>query len=600
MPWNRKADLRSTVPGPQGPQGLPGVNAVPADAAVAGYVDTTGSSDTKTALLKNGLTGWLHVDGFGADPTGVNDSTAAFLAALTAAQPGDTIYWAGTGSAAGYKIAGNQITITTPSIRIMGSPRDAYATSIRCTDPGTTMIKVKAPGVVFENIAVWGDADLAGVDAGSNGAGGTITGIDYYGSTRGDGDGALRGVTFQYLALGLLNRARNVEVSQNCLFSNCLAGYRHDGIDPTYHDTADTQTDSNRGNSIRNCRFHNIGTTAATACVEFTSSSHVKHAIIQDNHFDSNSYGRDVVVTGTSTVHATGVTISGNKHTERHSDVIALTYADFCTVTDFHLFGIQDSANGGHGVVLTNCTDTVVDGFLMQYVEKSAVKARNCTRLSISDGLLRQIGLGTTTAYDAFDIDGTNTDVWLSDVRASSGLGWFFTGNPTGTSVMIDCTYAAFTLGGINSTTLLNHSKRGVNAYVEGRLGKIEDIGYGQYDLAAATPKLIATVATTGSNFGSFLLEIEVTGRDAVSGNAYLRALRAVRPENGTPVIVTLGTDAAAGVTLTIAASGAQGVTVTIQTSSATYVGARVRASAAGSSSASSVRNVAVTMAAQP
>jgi hypothetical protein len=598
MPWNRKADLRSTVPGPEGPQGLPGVNAVANDTASAAYVD--GPSETRTALLRNGLTGWLHVNGFGADPTGIADSTAALQAALAAAQPGDTIYLAGTGSAAGYRIAGDQITITTPSVRIMGSPRDVYATSIRCSDPGTTMFQVKAPGVVFQDVGLWGDADLAGVDAGSNGAGATIVGVEFFGAARGDGDGAIRGVTFQYLALGVLNRARNVEVSQNCLFSNCLAGYRHDGIDPAYHDTADSQTDSNRGNVIRDSRFHNIGTTAATACVEFTSDSHVKHAIVQGNHFDSNSYGRDVVIAGTSAIHAAGVTITGNKHTERHSDVIVLTYADFCTVDAFEILGIQDSANGGHGVYLTNCTDTLVANFLMQYVEKSAIKARGCTRLSITDGLMRTVGTGTATAYDALDIDSTNADVWMSNVRASGGTGWFFTGNPTGTSVMIDCGYSGFTLGGINSTTVMNHSKRGVNSYVEGKLGKVEDIGYGQYDLAAATAKAVATVATTGSNFGSFILEIEASGYDGVAGNAYFSGKRAIRTANGAPVIVVLGTDATAGMTVTITVSGAQGVSVAVQTASATFIGVRVRAVASGSASMSGARNVTVTMAAQP
>ena len=36
--------------GADGPQGLPGTNATPADAAVAGYISTAGTSDTKTAL----------------------------------------------------------------------------------------------------------------------------------------------------------------------------------------------------------------------------------------------------------------------------------------------------------------------------------------------------------------------------------------------------------------------------------------------------------------------------------------------------------------------------------------------------------------------
>lgn len=49
MSWTTKADLTGPVGGP-GPQGLPGVNAIPADAAVAGYMTTTGTSATKTAV----------------------------------------------------------------------------------------------------------------------------------------------------------------------------------------------------------------------------------------------------------------------------------------------------------------------------------------------------------------------------------------------------------------------------------------------------------------------------------------------------------------------------------------------------------------------
>lgn len=44
-----KGDTGAT--GPQGPQGLPGTNAVPSDSAVAGYINTAGTSETKTALL---------------------------------------------------------------------------------------------------------------------------------------------------------------------------------------------------------------------------------------------------------------------------------------------------------------------------------------------------------------------------------------------------------------------------------------------------------------------------------------------------------------------------------------------------------------------
>lgn len=75
--------------GPQGPDGLPGTNAIPTDAAVAAYVSTAGSSATKTAvrdaarLAMRDLT--LNVRDFGAVGDGVTDDSAAFMAALAAA-----------------------------------------------------------------------------------------------------------------------------------------------------------------------------------------------------------------------------------------------------------------------------------------------------------------------------------------------------------------------------------------------------------------------------------------------------------------------------------------------------------------------------------
>lgn len=58
MTWTKIADLGSTVPGPQGPQGLPGVNAVDNDAAVATYV----SSDSATRAALEGRTGVVDTD----------------------------------------------------------------------------------------------------------------------------------------------------------------------------------------------------------------------------------------------------------------------------------------------------------------------------------------------------------------------------------------------------------------------------------------------------------------------------------------------------------------------------------------------------------
>jgi len=69
---------------PRGPQGLPGTNAVPSDAAVAGYIGTEGESLTRTALLATIAASNPTVTA--PEPTGSDDS--AMLAAFIAANAG--------------------------------------------------------------------------------------------------------------------------------------------------------------------------------------------------------------------------------------------------------------------------------------------------------------------------------------------------------------------------------------------------------------------------------------------------------------------------------------------------------------------------------
>lgn len=80
MPWTKIANLQ----GPQGavgPIGLPGVNAAPADSAVAGYV--AGPSSTATAIATN-FGNHVMVVGAGIDRTGATDSTSAIQAFINA------------------------------------------------------------------------------------------------------------------------------------------------------------------------------------------------------------------------------------------------------------------------------------------------------------------------------------------------------------------------------------------------------------------------------------------------------------------------------------------------------------------------------------
>lgn len=73
---------------PQGPQGLPGTGAVPADAAVAGYIGTAGASATKAAVQAAIRERAVVIDvrDHGAKGDGIADDTAAVQAAATAAR----------------------------------------------------------------------------------------------------------------------------------------------------------------------------------------------------------------------------------------------------------------------------------------------------------------------------------------------------------------------------------------------------------------------------------------------------------------------------------------------------------------------------------
>lgn len=93
MPFVPKLDWRSTVPGPQGPQGHPGVNAVENDTAIAAYIKSALSA-TWAALVSL----FVRKDEFdprayGAVGNRVVDDTEAIRACVAAAGVGGAIAW---------------------------------------------------------------------------------------------------------------------------------------------------------------------------------------------------------------------------------------------------------------------------------------------------------------------------------------------------------------------------------------------------------------------------------------------------------------------------------------------------------------------------
>jgi len=85
MPWVLKANIKGPIgsTGDEGPQGLPGVNAVANDTATAGYITTPGASATKTALEKRFGTEF-HIKNYGALGDEATNDTAAIAATYAA------------------------------------------------------------------------------------------------------------------------------------------------------------------------------------------------------------------------------------------------------------------------------------------------------------------------------------------------------------------------------------------------------------------------------------------------------------------------------------------------------------------------------------
>lgn len=520
------------------------------------------------------------------------DNTPAIRAAIVDAFPAKSIVFPTTGSGNFYQMS-DTVTIdeTRPNIRIKGSPRDGYAVSIRCFVANETMFSVKAPSVVFKDIGIWGDS--LGTNGG-NGYGATVTGIESFGDINGNCDTQFDGVTFQALAQPVRLRARN-NLIEGCLFSNCLNGILIDGIDSAYH-TGPFAADQNRGNTIRGNRFHNIGTSAANAAVEVSTTAKVLHAIISDNFFDSNGLGTHVRATGTAAAPHERIDLDGNKHTELHALAYDLTYVNNYELSSARINGPIAGTYSLDAIKLNNCTNFVVADINLYRIGRSGIVGTNNTSGEIRGVRAKSLGLDPAGGVigHGFDFDSTNTGMRFSNLSAESGDGWGFIGNPVNSS-MSDSDFT-MNLGRISSTTIVNAASSGVNRFLESGRGRIEDVAVQSYDFTAAVAKTVATIAA-GGTFNTFVLEIEFSGNSAGNAVSYIFAKRVINPGGGTPVITTIGTDATALATLTIATAGTTSVSVAVTTTNAVFGTVRIKTSAGGAANSVNPRGATVTMA---
>lgn len=412
------------VQGIQGVQGLPGTGATPADAAVAGYIGTAGTSATKTALLKNGLTGWYHVEGNGVViDAGLTDSTVKMQEIFDVVPFGSTVYIPETGYDKWIKVS-STININMQGVRVLSVPRDTYASSIRSSVPNLTFFKAMAPAIVFENVGILGDA------TGSYGVGSTQRAIECFGDTNGNVDAKVIGCSFVGLKEGIRCHGRNALIEDN-LFGGTSSPVIITGKDAVYH--TGPQASDNRGHIVRLNRFHGCGPTNASALVYVDDTAQVSDLEISNNFSDLQRC-RGYVVTGSAAKVHNRVNIFGNRSTGVNANMYELSYVNQFTINSESFYGGYDPVlnQGGNGIYLVNCTIGQINDTFGFQLNQGGVIARNCDRIGFSNVRFRQLGIITSFGVGhGFDVDASNTRMDFDNISAAEYTGWGFLGSPT-------------------------------------------------------------------------------------------------------------------------------------------------------------------------
>ena len=130
---------------PRGPQGLPGTNAVPADAAVAGYISTEGESLTRTALLAAVAEAFPTV--IAPEPTGADDTM--MLDTFVAANAGKVL---SLRTAATY-ITPNGLTLPTKTF-LLGNYATLDCTGMADADHLSQRYAIRSDGTLGDTVLV--------------------------------------------------------------------------------------------------------------------------------------------------------------------------------------------------------------------------------------------------------------------------------------------------------------------------------------------------------------------------------------------------------------------------------------------------------------
>lgn len=515
------------------------------------------------------------------------DDTAAIKAALAATPQGGTLFFPGFGNSRKYLIS-SQIDITTYNVRLMGAPRDTYASAVRMNVTGgevKTMFKVLAPGTVFENMGI-------------EGGGGQITGVEVWGDSDGNCDARFSSVCFTRLFVGVRTRGRNITWNNECIFSISTEGIVIDGPDPVYH-TGPNAATSQRGYKIDGNLFHGNGSAATQGSIHIMPAAKVKYAVIWNNSFDGGGKNTHVLAEGTSADPIQHLHITDNTHNDMNATAYNLTWVQNSKLNGADIAGTTTGATRSDtAITLSNCKWLNVSNVSGESIGRHGFKAVSSSYLWVSNVNFNTVGLDTGAVYDGFNVDSSNTVVQFDNLFVVTAPGWGFNGSPGNAPSMENSRFYSCTLGGTNSTTMYNRAMSGRNHYIEGAGGRKQDYASKPFDLTVAGGATTVATVASAANFSSFEVEVKIIGRNT-AGNCYVKAVRYVRPEGGTPAYTTVGTDVIAGtIAVGFTTAGTAGVNVTATaTGSDAFVTVHVTAYAGGGASTANLRGVTVTMA---
>lgn len=259
-------------------RGLPGVNAVPADEAVAAYVagsdtETIAALDSKFTPLPrmavNALTGYVHLDGAGMSPLKTAAQNATILqAAFDLAGASGTVYLSEAFGDVTIPVQAGVVTIDHNQVTLLGSPARTEYTPVLKGEGAGAILTVRDFGFNCQGVNLRGDGETVGKVYTA-----TTDGI-LFDLAQPNTDAKIRDTEFLFMRQAIEFVGRNIDLIGN-LFSNCTRGVKATAYAGDYV----------RGLVVNGNRFHSMGGNSDvdpgefSVCIDIIGEAHSNQVI---------------------------------------------------------------------------------------------------------------------------------------------------------------------------------------------------------------------------------------------------------------------------------------------------------------------------------